>query len=57
MQIERAQWMQKLLTATIEDPEPAKKARAFVRDVIVIEGPAWYMAFFIRWEAGWLKEV
>ncbi len=48
MQIERAQWMQKLLTATIEDPEPAKKARAFVKDVIVIEGPAWYMAFFIR---------
>ncbi len=40
--------MQKFLTATIEDPDPARKAKAFVRDVIVIEGPAWYMAFFMR---------
>ena len=36
--------MQKFEMAGIEDVMPVKKANAFVTDVIVIEGPAWYIA-------------
>lgn len=52
IKILKVQWMQKLSTATIEDPEPARKAKAFVNEVIVIEGPAWYIALLIRFDAG-----
>ena len=36
--------MQKLLTALIEELAPAKKAKASVIDVIVIEGPEFLRA-------------
>ena len=49
--------MQKLLTPSIEELEPAKKAMASVSDVIVIEGPACLMASISRFYFDYFNEV
>ncbi len=50
------QKMQKLRKANIDDRVPAKKASAFVNEVMVIDGPAWARAYLIRVEAGSFRE-
>jgi hypothetical protein len=55
--MQHMQTIQKLLKASIEDLVPAKNAKAFVSDVIVIEGPAWARACFILVEAGNFREA
>ena len=47
---------QKLRKASIDDLVPAKKASAFVNEVMVIDGPAWARAYLIRVEAGSFSE-
>ena len=49
MRMHTEQNMQKLRSASIEDTDPARKAKAFVIDVIVIEGPACYKAVLTRY--------
>ena len=41
--------MQKLRSASIDETDPARKAKAFVIDVIVIEGPACFRAVLMRY--------
>ena len=41
--------MHRLLRAGSDDNEPILNARAFVTDVIVIEGPAWVKPSLNRW--------
>ena len=51
------QYKQKLLTPSIEELEPAKKAKASVSDVIVIEGPECLMASINRFYFDCFNEV
>ena len=51
------QCTQKALMLRIDDPYPAKKARPLVSDVIVIDGPAFTIACFMRSFAGSFSEV
>jgi hypothetical protein len=44
--------MQKLLRAISSVRAPSKNASTLVNEVIVMDGPAWNMAFFIRSSTG-----
>ena len=44
--------MQKAFTANIDEVDPMKKAIQSVKDVIVIEGPAWSMPLMILYLGG-----
>ena len=57
MRMQVIQNMQKLRKASIEEYVPAKNASAFVKDVIVMDGPAWASDCTIRVDAGNLSEV
>ena len=49
--------IEKLCRATMFDDSAARKAKAFVSDVIVIVGPAWRIARRILFDAGRLSGV
>ena len=57
MRIARPAKMQKDFRAIEDVWEPKKKATALVKEVMVIEGPAWLMATFIRSFTGLLMSV